>query len=92
MRFPMNKPQNRYAELIERIFASHYRPGKNEFPFAREELSATALALGIKLPKNLGDVLYSFRYRVPLPESITRTANPGMVWIIKGAGTGRYLY
>lgn len=88
----MNKPQNRYAALIERIFASHYRPGKNEFPFAREELSATALALGIKLPKNLGDVLYSFRYRVPLSESITRTANPGMVWIIKGAGTGRYLF
>ncbi|HNX34191.1 MAG TPA: endonuclease [Kiritimatiellia bacterium] len=88
----MSKSQNRYAALIEHIFSSHYRPGKSEFSFEREELSTTALALGIKLPKNLGDVLYSFRYRVSLPESITKTAKPGLVWIIKGAGTGRYLF
>lgn len=88
----MNKPPNRYAALIEKIFVTHFKPRMDEFVFEREELSATAQQLGIALPKNLGDVLYSFRYRVPLPESITRTARPGMVWIIKGAGTGRYLF
>ncbi|NLF99069.1 MAG: endonuclease [Lentisphaerae bacterium] len=88
----MGKSLNRYAALIERIFFSHYKPGESEFLFEREELAATASELNIKLPKNLGDVLYSFRYRVALPESITRTARPGMVWIIKGAGTGRYLF
>lgn len=88
----MGKSLNRYAALIERIFFSHYKPGESEFLFEREELAATASELNIKLPKKLGDVLYSFRYRVALPESITRTARPGMVWIIKGAGTGRYLF
>jgi hypothetical protein len=88
----MSKPQNRYAALIAQIFVTHYRAGMSEFVFEREELSATASKLKIELPKNLGDVLYSFRYRVPLPESITRTAKPGMVWIIKGAGMGRYLF
>ncbi|MEI7900483.1 MAG: hypothetical protein WCK89_09520 [bacterium] len=88
----MTKPQNRYAALIEQIFITHYRPRVKEFVFKRDELNSTALKLGIVLPKNLGDVLYSFRYRVPLPESITSTAQPGMVWIIKGAGTGRYLF
>jgi len=88
----MTKPLNRYAALIEKIFVTHYRPGQTEFVFERDELSTTAATLGIVLPKNLGDVLYSFRYRVPLPESITRTAQEGMVWIIKGAGTGRYLF
>ena len=88
----MSKSQNRYAALIEQIFIAHYRTGTTKFVFLREELSSTASVLGIVLPKNLGDVLYSFRYRVPLPESITKTARPGMVWIIKGAGTGRYLF
>jgi len=88
----MTQPLNRYAALIEQIFVTHYCPGLTEFVFERDELSTTATKLGIVLPKNLGDVLYSFRYRVPLPESITRTAQNGMVWIIKGAGTGRYLF
>ena len=88
----MTKPLNRYAALIEHIFITHYRQGLTEFVFERDELSSTAASLGIELPKNLGDVLYSFRYRVALPESIRLTAQPGMVWIIKGAGTGRYLF
>jgi len=88
----MSKSQNRYAALIEQIFIAHYRPGTNKFVFNREELSTTASSLKIELPKNLGDVLYSFRYRVPLPSTITKTAKPGMAWIIKGAGTGRYLF
>lgn len=88
----MIRPQNRYAALIEQIFIAHYRPGLYEFVFERDELSTTATTLKIVLPKNLGDILYSFRYRVPLPPSITQTAAPGMVWIIKGAGTGRYLF
>jgi hypothetical protein len=88
----MKKVQNRYAALIARIFATHHRSGMDEFPFDRSELTTTASALGIELPKNLGDALYSFRYRTPLPDSIAKTARPGMVWIIKGAGKGRYLF
>ncbi len=88
----MTKSPNRYALLIEQVFLAHYRHGVAAFDFEREELVAIAAALGIALPKNLGDVLYSFRYRVPLPESITRTAQQGKVWIIKGIGKGRYRF
>ena len=88
----MEKKMNRYAALIERIFQTHYRAGMENFTFKREELSKTARQLGIALPKNLGDVVYSFRYRVALPESVTKTARPGMLWIIKGAGTGKHLF
>lgn len=88
----MAKAQNRYSALIEQIFHAHYREGMRMFDFEREELSATAAALGIKLPKNLGDVVYSFRYRVPLPESVTQTAETGLSWIIKGVGRGRYRF
>ena len=46
----------------------------------------------MKLPKNLGDVLYSFRYRVPLPDSILRKAPQGFEWIIRAAGRARYKF
>jgi hypothetical protein len=88
----MISESNRYAMLIGKVFHAHYRTGMTEFHFERDELSATASELGIELPKNLGDVIYSFRYRVPLPDSVLKTAGVGRAWIIKGAGKGRYLF
>ena len=46
----------------------------------------------MKLPKNLGDVLYSFRFRTELPSSISTKAPTGKVWIIRPAGRGRYSF
>ena len=54
---PMTSPTNRDQALIEKIFFNHYRKGAKEVLFAREELGAAANKLGIKLPKNLGDVV-----------------------------------
>lgn len=88
----MTRPANRYAALIERIFLRHYTPGATSFEFEREELPEEAEALGIDLPKNLGDVLYSFRYRVALPDAITKTAPPEYAWLIRGAGSGKYRF
>ena len=84
--------KNRYVALIEAIFLAHYRPGDSEVSFGREELVSTAKSLGIDLPKNLGDVVYSFRYRVPLPETIAKRAAQGMTWAIKGVGRSRYRF
>ena len=84
--------KNRYVALIEAIFLAHYRPGDSEVSFGREELVSTAKSLRIELPKNLGDVLYSFRYRVPLPATISKTAGRGKAWVIKGVGRGHYRF
>ena len=84
--------QNRYEDIIEGIFQTHYRKGISEFDFAREELERLAEALHVKLPKNLGDLIYSFRYRMPLPESIRRTAAKGKEWVIRPAGRGQYRF
>ncbi|MGH9839750.1 MAG: endonuclease [Blastocatellia bacterium] len=86
------KTANRYAQIIERIFSSHYKKGIQQFDFDREELVDVAGNLKIKLPKNLGDVIYSFRYRVPLPESVQATAPIGKSWIIRPAGQGKYRF
>jgi hypothetical protein len=83
---------SRYAQIIERVFFSHYAEGSKEVRFTRDEFENTARDLGITLPKNLGDIVYSFRYRVPLPESIRATAREGEHWIIRPAGRGIYTF
>lgn len=42
------------------------------------------------LPKNLGDVLYSFRYRTSLPKTILEKAPDGFEWIIRPVGRALY--
>lgn len=85
----MKKP-NRYQSLIAHIFAKGYRKGKTVVPFSRDELIHTAAFLEIAVPKNIGDVLYSFRYRNPLPGEILKTQTKGMEWVIEGSGRAEY--
>jgi hypothetical protein len=90
-----NKPErqrNRYHVLIEKVFLNHYKAGINEFEFSRGELATIATSLKIDLPKNVGDVVYSFRYRGELPEKIRSTAARGREWVIEGAGRAKYRF
>lgn len=87
-----SKNANRYTQLIEAIFLERFQEGMTSVGFDRTEITSTASELDIALPKNLGDVLYSFRYRVPLPASITETAPEGFEWIIRPAGRARYRF
>lgn len=84
------KLPNRYQALVSEIFRKSYTKGVTSVCFSREELIETADRLQIKIPKNLGDVLYSFRYRNPLPAEILTTQPKGKEWVIEG--TGRALY
>jgi hypothetical protein len=83
---------NRYKVLIERIFRDRYRKGMSRVEFERDELAAQAAKMGIEVPKNLGDIIYSFRYRTEMPETIVRTQPPGKEWIIEGAGRAKYAF
>ena len=83
---------NRYKALIERIFRDRYRKGLSRIEFERDELVKIASILRIDIPKNLGDVIYSLRYRMEMPESILRTQPPGKEWIIEGAGRAKYAF
>lgn len=88
----MAKKKSRYDAIIERIFFSHYKPGQIKVQFERKEIEVAASKLKIHLPKNLGDLVYSFRYRTELPERILRTAPEGLHWIIRPAGPARYSF
>lgn len=83
---------NRYSQIIERIFLSHFEDAATEVPFERGEIVQAAEELEIALPKNLGDVIYSFRYRTELPASVRERAPEGMEWQIQPAGHARYVF
>jgi hypothetical protein len=84
--------QNRYKQIIEYIFLSHYEDGITEIPFTREEIAQAGETLKINLPKNFGDLIYSFRYRNDLPAAIKARAPEGLTWIIRSTGRARYLF
>jgi hypothetical protein len=46
----------------------------------------------LKLAKNVGDVVYTFRFRKELPQPIRDTAPKGFEWIINLAGSGLYSF
>ena len=92
MKKTQKKEANRYAQLIETIFTQKYRKGAREVAFQRTDLVKTASALGIQLPKNLGDVVYSIRYRTPMPTKVLSTQPNGMEWVIEGIGRSRYVF
>lgn len=86
---------NRYKQLIEYVFFDPpfgYEPGRNELPFERQSIERAAAALGISLPKNVGDVVYAIRYRTPLPGKVLATQPEGMEWVIEGDGRSRYKF
>ncbi len=84
------KRTNRYSAIIERIFTSKFTAGMRLVDFEREEFETIARQLRIKLPKNLGDLVYSFRYRTDLPKRIQEEAGEGETWIIRPIGKGKY--
>lgn len=81
-----------YRPIIERIFKEKFKRGATEIDFVRGDIARVAERLHIQLPKNVGDLVYSFRHRTALPESITRTAPKGKGWIIRGVGQSKYRF
>lgn len=88
----MGRTQNRYTQIIEKIFFRHYHAGATEVTFERSEINEVAVELGLKQISNVGDAVYSFRFRADLPQRIKQTAPDGLEWIIRQAGISRYKF
>ena len=81
-----------YEKIIERVFLDRYSPGDVKVEFVRDDLVDASEKLGVSVPKNLGDILYAFRYRRPLPQTILDTAPADREWTIRGAGPAAYVF
>ncbi len=86
------RSKNVYTSIIEKIFESKYKPGASELEFEREDIVRFGKKLKIKIPKNLGDLIYTFRYRAAFPESIKSKAGKGKIWVLRSAGRSRYRF
>jgi hypothetical protein len=86
------KTPSRYHQLIEKIFFDGHSKGAAEIPFERKALKDAAAELGIALPDNLGDVIYSIRFRTPMPAKVLATQPKGREWIIELVGRSKYRF
>lgn len=86
----VERQENRYQRILAWVFERHYQEGDRSVEWVRDELDQGADALGLKRVKNLGDLIYSFRYRYDLPAVILNAAPEGMEWVIRGAGAAKY--
>lgn len=73
----------KYDDIINGIFFDRYEAGATSVRFERKDLAAKAHQLKIAVPKNLGDIIYSYKYRKSLPQEIIKTAPEGFYWRIK---------
>lgn len=80
-----------YESVIQKVFFDGFRKGKKEVDFSRQQLVQAATALGVD-PKNIGDLIYTYRYRRSLPTDIAKEAAADHVWIIRGAGSAKYRF
>lgn len=88
----MARSPGAYETIIEEIFRRHYDGEHGEFVFDREELQTAASDLGVQVPRNLGDIIYTYRHRRQLPASIIATQPQGSHWLILGAGDAQYRF
>lgn len=88
----LEKKEGSYTQLIREVFFSNFQDGMRDFQFGREEFAEAARRVGVETPKNIGDIIYSFRYRRRLPKEILATQPEGHFWLILGAGDAKYRF
>ena len=83
---------NKYEQVISWVFQQNYVPGDVRVKFTRGELEDAHDELDLIQTKNIGDIIYSFRFRRELPASIKDTAPNQAEWVIVGTGTAEYQF
>lgn len=88
---PKGSTKKMYESVMKYVFNSRYKKGASSVDFSRADVENAAKKLGLD-PKNVGDVIYSYRYRRDLPAEIAERARKGEVWIIRGTGAAKYRF
>ena len=88
----MSDKSEMYLPIMEKVFFDRYTNGETDLPFERSDIVDAAGDLGIEFPANLGDVIYSARYRAGLAKAVLDTQPEGKEWIIEGRGRSKYAF
>lgn len=79
--------QTDYDRIITKLFVSRFKENLTEIDFSKDEIVETARDLSIPL-RNPPDVVYTYRTRSTLPQTILDRGN----WIIKPKGKGKFSF
>jgi hypothetical protein len=89
----MNPQDTRYVRIMRRLFDEKWSTSSPGFEWERTELKRIANGLGIEVPENLGDNIYSIRHgREDLPREIRDLAPSGRAWVLLPNGRGKYKF
>jgi hypothetical protein len=83
---------SKYEKILIWVFNTQWQPGARSVRFGREMILAACDDLGIKQPKNVGDVLYTYRFRREMPWEIAQRAPTDHEWVIEGEGDSLYQF
>lgn len=83
---------NVYRAVMEAIFFDHFRADSTEVVFERDDIIQVAARLNLKVPKNVGDVVYAVRYRGALPDKVRDAAPKNHEWALFPAGRSVYAF
>jgi hypothetical protein len=90
------KEEGLQARVIKDIFLQRFQQGTTRLPFTRSDLLESSKQFAKPgesekaRDKNLGDILYTFRFRRDLPSEILATEPRGKIWVILGAEISKY--
>ena len=82
----------KYEQIIAHIFHEHFDNAASGFEFPRSAIQEAANELNLGRVSNVGDAIYTFRSRKPLPDSIRATATGDREWVIRTVATGTYRF
>ncbi len=89
---PKGETGSVYVRVMRELFDRHSAKNTDEFEWSRNEINEICEALGVNVPKNLGDNIYSIRHgREALPDDILRLAEPRH-WLLLPNGKGKYKF
>lgn len=86
-RLPKQLAETDYDAVILELFRRHYREGIDYFVFDKDEIAEVCAKLSITI-RNTPDLIYSYRSRKPLPNSIRKKGH----WALDSAGRGKYAF
>lgn len=86
----MPRKPPKYEQVIRKVFRDGHRPDAIRVPFTRRELEDAHEGLRLRMTSNIGDIVYTYRFRRELPGEIQQTAPPNAEWIITSIGVGLY--
>lgn len=81
-----------YEQIITQIFEERYTEGAEMVFFERPAIAEAARTLGLDPPKNLGDLIYSYKFRRSLPAAIQATAPEDREWVLVNKGRAQYAF